>query len=44
MVEILTPDDLILRDQETDLATHPLEREKLVLEFILNYLENLVES
>ena len=44
MVELLKSNDLILRDQETDLLTRPVEREKLVLEFILSYLENSVDN
>ena len=35
---------MILKDQATELLTRPVEREKLVLEFILSYSENLADS
>ena len=44
MVEILKSNGLILRDELTELPTRPVQREKLILKFILQYIKILNNS
>lgn len=44
IIDLFKSDDLVTRDSETDLPTRPIDREKHILEYIINYCENTFDK